>query len=174
MAAKCFEQLVKKGKNALMTKSKFKNTLKIIFSMKTARFIGNGVSRIFKWLNVPYKAAMAIFGILTLLLAWGLYGSIMSAMALEGLVVLPLIGGIIKLVLLVGVVFGWGQFLIATRTFRQSKEAIDSAGIVYNISKKAAQYGAQKLKKSKEIETTKNESRVKSKTNRSSGQKYFR
>ena len=143
-----------------MTKNKVKSTLKSIFSMKTARFIGNSISRMLRWLNVTHKTAMWIFGILTLLLIWGLIGSVMSIIALEGFVVLPLIGGIIKLVLLVGTVFGWGKFWIANQKPRRGKDVTDTTNIAYNTAKK------------KQRKLFQDESRIKSKTSRSSGKKY--
>ena len=130
--------------------NKAKSTLKRVFSMKVARMVGNFFSTVFKWLNISYKAAMWTFGILTLLLGIGLYSSIASLAALEGFIVIPLIGGLIKFVLFSGVLFGWVQFWIATKTVRKANDVVGKTSTALSVGKKSIDYGRKKVEQIRE------------------------
>lgn len=144
-----------------------------MFSSKVVRGIGSVFAWIFKFLNISYKIGMWTFGILTVLIGYGLFNSIMGVMNLEGLVILPLIGGIIKLLLFVGVLFGWFQFWVYTRTYRRGKDIADTAQTVYDVGKFAMEQGANQLEKRRERQQIQNDSgKVKTNT-RGKGKKYF-
>ena len=100
----------------------------------------------------------------------------MGVINLEGLVVLPLIGGLIKLALFVGVIFGWVQFWIYTRTYRRGKDIADTAQTAYEVGKFVVDKTTERLNRNKPNpqEHIPNETRRTPKTNsRGKGRKYF-
>lgn len=138
-----------------------KTFFRFLFSTKTLKAVGSGISwflrGVFRVLGITYKVGMVIFGTMTLLFGYGVYNSIVAVIGMEGLIVLPLIWGIIKLAFFIAVAYGWFNFWMVSKPYRQAKDIKEKAedikektDIAFNIGKTATEIGVNAYSKFKE------------------------
>lgn len=83
---------------------------KKVFSAKTAKIIGMRFMMFIRFIGLPHKTAMWIFGVITALLTISTINSISSLISLEGFIVIPLIGTLVKSLLLISLCIGWYNY----------------------------------------------------------------
>ncbi|MDG1950633.1 MAG: hypothetical protein P8J32_07515 [bacterium] len=136
-----------------------KNFFGFIFGSKTLKAVGNTIAwflrGVFRVLGITYTVGMWVFGVLTVLLGYGVFSSVMSVINMEGLIVLPLLWGIIKLAFFCAVAYGWFSFYMASSPYRRANDVKDKAETAYNIGKAATKLGKNEYDKFKEKQKVK-------------------
>ena len=131
-----------------------KNFFAFLFSYKTLQTAGKSIAwflrGVFRALGITYKAGMWVFGVLTLLLGYGVFSSVMSVIKMEGLIIFPLLWGVIKLALFGAVAYGWFSFYMVSRPYRKVNDVKDKAEAAYNIGKTATKLGQNEYEKFKQ------------------------
>ena len=131
-----------------------KNFFGFLFNSKTLKSAGNGIAwflrGVFRVLGITYKVGMWVFGVLTLLLGYGVFSSVVSVINMEGLIILPLFWGVIKLAFFGAVAYGWFSFYMMSRPYRNANDVKEKAETAYNIGKAATKLGQNEYEKFKQ------------------------